>query len=319
VCKAAGICLKVPRMKFGACVWPFRWVPPYEHNVRRIAKLGFKGVELIAWDRRVLDEYYTPKRIKDLGELLESLGLELTEFVSTPRGMASLRKEDKDAAVEHFRKLVEVASWFGTKVVNTVSPWPFETRPPDIKERPLMQVFSCDIRYDQDMDAVWESYVNLMRKFADVVEDAGLRYAIEPHPFRLVSNVDGMLRLVDQVGSKAIGMNWDPSHLFPSGETPAVGILRLKDLVFHTHISDNDAMTNCHWRPGTGKIDWESVLRALKAVGYNHVLSLELEDAPGASHGSVPEAVSPEFDTENLKAMGYFGEIARNIGINIDT
>ena len=306
-------------MKFGACVWPFRWVPPYEDAITRIAKLGFKGVELIAWDRRVLDEYYTSNRIKDLRELLESLGLELTEFVSTPRGMASLRKEDQDAALEHFKKLVEVTSRFDTKIVNTVSPWPFQTRPPDIKERPLMQVFSYDIRYDQDMDAIWESYVNLMRKFADVVEAAGLRYAVEPHPFRLVSNVDGMLRLVDQVGSKAIGMNWDPSHLFPSGETPAVGILRLKGRVFHTHISDNDAVTNCHWRPGTGKIDWESVLRALKAVGYNYVLSLELEDAPGASHGGVPEAVSPTFDTENLKAMEYLSDLARNLNIDTET
>jgi len=294
-------------------------VPPYEDAIRRIAKLGFKGVELIAWDRRVLDEYYTPKRTKDLGELLGSLGLELTEFVSTPRNMASLKKEDQDVALEHFKELVEVASRFDTRIVNTVSPWPFQTRPPDIKERPLMQVFSYDIPYDQDLDAVWESYVNLMRKFADVVEDAGLRYAIEPHPFRLVSNVDGMLRLVDQVGSKAIGMNWDPSHLFPSGETPAVGILRLKDRVFHTHISDNDAMTNCHWRPGTGKIDWESVLRALRAVGYNYVLSLELEDAPGASQGSVREAVSPTFDTENLKAMEFLGDLAGNLSIGIET
>jgi len=306
-------------MKFGTCVWPFRWVPPYESAIRRIAKLGFKGVELIAWDRRVLDEYYTPKRIKNLGELLKSLGLELTEFVSTPGGMASLKKEDQDAALEHFNKLVEVASRFGTKIANTVSPWPFRTRPPDIKERPLMQVFSYDIPYDQDMDAVWKSYVNLMRKFADVVEDAGLRYAIEPHPFRLVSNVDGMLRLIEQVGSKAVGMNWDPSHLFPSGETPAVGILRLKDRVFHTHISDNDAMTNCHWRPGTGKIDWESVLRALKTVGYNDVLSLELEDAPGASCDSVSEAISPTFDTENLKGMEYLSDLARNLNIDIET
>ena len=49
-------------MKFGASSWPFQWEPPYEDAVRRIAGLGFKAMELIAWNRglsrRLLD---TPK------------------------------------------------------------------------------------------------------------------------------------------------------------------------------------------------------------------------------------------------------------------
>ena len=35
-------------MKFGACVWPFQWEPPYEAVIRRIAGIGFRAVELIA-------------------------------------------------------------------------------------------------------------------------------------------------------------------------------------------------------------------------------------------------------------------------------
>ena len=52
-------------MKFGACVWPFDWQQPYEDTVRRIAGLGFRAVELIAWNRDVLEEYYT--RARELG------------------------------------------------------------------------------------------------------------------------------------------------------------------------------------------------------------------------------------------------------------
>lgn len=306
-------------MKFGSCVWTFRWATPYEDAVQRIAALGFKGVELIAWDRKTLDEYYTRKRTKNLRELVEASGLEVTEFVSTPRGMASLKKEDKRQALDHFTRLVEVATELGTTIVNTVSPWPFNSPAPSIKNRPLMQTFLLNIPYNQDMTLLWESYVDLMKQFAAVVERAGLRYAIEPHPFRIVSNVDSMLRLIDHVGSKAIGMNWDPSHLFPSGETPAIGILKLKDRVFHTHLSDNDALTNCHWRPGTGKIDWRSVLKALKAIGYNSVLSFELEDAPGASHRIGPEEATSTLDEEHLQAKAYLTRLARDLNIPIET
>ncbi|MEM1582707.1 MAG: sugar phosphate isomerase/epimerase [Candidatus Bathyarchaeia archaeon] len=308
-------------MRFGCCVWTICWKAPYEDAIKRIARLGFKGVELIAWDKKTLDEYYTPKKIRELKELVSSLGMEITEFVSTPRGMSSLRKEDQDEALSHFKRLVEVASDIGTKIVNTVAPWPFSDMPsPDIKRRPLMQTFLMpeNLPYDLDMDLVWNSYVSLMKKFADLVEDAGMRYAIEPHPFRLICNADGMLRLIEHVGSKAIGMNWDPSHLFPSGETPAISILRLKGRIFHTHISDNDAATNVHWRPGKGKIDWKSCLKAMKAIGYDNVLSLELEDAPGASSQNGPRNAEQIFDMELNMAMSFLEKIAEEVNIKIE-
>ena len=307
-------------MKFGCTVWPVRWAPPYENAVKRIAKLGFRGIELIAWNGKVLDEYYTKKRITELKELIESQGLELTEFVSTPEGMASLKKEDREASVRHFRRLVEVASQFETKIVNTVSPWPFnDIEAPDIKDRPLMQTFLMpeNLPYNTDFDKIWTNYVNLVKRFCDIVEDAGLFYALEPHPWRMVSNADAMLRLVEHVGSKALGMNFDPSHLFPMGETPAVAILKLKGRIFHTHISDNDASSNVHWRPGKGKIDWVSVLKALKSVGYDYVLSIELEDVPGVSKPGAEDA-SPVFDTELTKAMAFLREAAKDAGIKIE-
>jgi len=306
-------------LKLGCTVWPLRWKPPYEDAVRRISRLGFNGVELIAWDRKALDEYYTRKKVSELKEILAASNLELTEFVSTPRGTSSFRKSDQDEALDHFKRLVEVAVEFETEIVNTVSLWPFHgVQWPNIKERPLMQTFLMpeNLPYDVDFDKIWTNYVNLMRRFCDIVEDAGLRYALEPHPWSLVSNADAMLRLIEQVGSKALGMNFDPSHLFPMGETPAVAVLKLKGKIFHTHISDNDASSNAHWRPGKGKIDWVSVLKALKAVGYDYVLSIELEDVPGVSKPGVDDA-APVFDTELNKAMEFLREAAKEAGVKI--
>src|SRR5262249_61369158 len=96
-------------MKFGACVWPFQWEPPYETTIRRIASLGFRAVELIAWDRKALDDYYTPQRIQALRQLLLDEGLELSEFVSTPRGMASPAPGLRRQAIHHFRRRAEDA------------------------------------------------------------------------------------------------------------------------------------------------------------------------------------------------------------------
>ena len=43
-------------MKFGASIWPFQWDPPYEDGISRIASLGFEAVELIGWNRKLLQE-----------------------------------------------------------------------------------------------------------------------------------------------------------------------------------------------------------------------------------------------------------------------
>ena len=50
-------------------------------------------------------------------------------------------------------------------------------------------------------------------------------------------------------------------------------------------------MTNVHWRPGMGKIDWTAMFQALKDVGYDGVISIELEDVPGVSRG--PNSSAP--------------------------
>src|SRR5436190_8878942 len=92
-------------MKLGAAVWPFRWQPPYEDAVRRIAGLGFRAVELIAWDGEALETYYTPTRIRELRQLIGDLGMELSEFVSTALGMVSPERAAREACLEHFRRM----------------------------------------------------------------------------------------------------------------------------------------------------------------------------------------------------------------------
>jgi sugar phosphate isomerase/epimerase len=310
-------------MKIGASIWPFRWDKPYDDAIRRIAELGFKAIELIAWDRETLATYYTQQAIKKLRDIIASEGLELSEFVSTPPGMASPDKKERDAAVEHFKRMVEVAVGLGTKTVNTVSVFPFAIEVPRITDRPHMQEYSVYYPPGLDWKQNWEDYVDAVRRCCDICEDAQVRYALEPHPYRYMSNAASMLRLIDHVKSDALGMNFDPSHLFPMGDMPHTVIYQLGDRIFHCHFSDNDGMTNVHWRPGKGKIDWTAVMRALKETGFDGTISIELEDVPGVARGQaeVPGVykgnwdATDAFEEENRKAMAYIRGIAETLDI----
>ena len=246
-------------MKFGASVWPFRWDPPYDDEVRRIAKLGFKAVELIVWNEEFL-EYYTPQKIRELRDLVASEGLEISQFVNNPKGVSSDDPAEKKQSIELFKRCVDVAAKLGAKLIDSVSAYPFNIEVPRITDRPHMQVFQVDYPAGLDWKRNWEIYVDSVRQCADIVQAAGLRYSMEPHPFRYMANTASMLRLIEHVKSPVLGVNFDPSHLFPVGEIPHAVIYQLRDRLFHCHFSDNDGTTNVHWRPGKGKIDWTAVL-----------------------------------------------------------
>ena len=312
-------------MKFGAAIWPFQWDPPYDEQVKRIASMGFKALELIVWNQASFD-YYTPQKVKELRQLIDSEGMEVSQFVHTPPGMASPDDSVRERGIEGFKHAVDLGVSLGASLINSVSASPFDIDAPKITDRPHMQMFPVPYPSGLDWNRNWEAYVDSVRQCTGIVEAAGLRYSIEPHPFRLVANAASMLRLIEQVSSPALGMNFDPSHLFPVGEIPHAVIYQLGSRVFHCHFSDNDGTTNVHWRPGKGKIDWSAVLRALSDVGFDGVISIELEDVPGVARGASPEpgvyqgnrTATDQFAAETTAAVEYIRRLADAQKVSIE-
>ena len=124
----------------------------------------------------------------------------------------------------------------------------------------------------------------------------------EMHPGFLVYNPETLLRLRSAVGPE-IGANLDPSHLFWQGidALEAIKILGAEDAIFHVHAKDtfidegnvrrNGILDTKHYGQirdrawtfrtvgyGMGEKTWRDIVSTLRAVGYDHVLSIEHED-----------------------------------------
>ena len=295
-------------LSFGATVWTFSWVPPYEGAIRRVARTGCKAIELVGWDEETLKSYYTPARIKDLRALMADEGLRPTNFFHnlpfTPQPGAKLSKP----GLESFARAVDVAAALGSPFVTTMTPYPFGRDVAPIMRRPTSQEWSAPVEPQWDWTGEYGQMVETFAKACEIAAKAGLRVAVEPHPYRWVNSGQSMARLIERVGSPHLGLNFDPSHLFPSGDMPHFTVLMLKERIFNTHFSDNDGHTNAHWRPGRGKIDWVAVLAALQAIGYDGPITLELEDAPGASHWTHTGDATERLDDEMKRAIAYLRE-----------
>jgi sugar phosphate isomerase/epimerase len=300
-------------LSFGATVWTFNWNPPYEEAIRRIARTGCQHFELVAWDVKTIQDYYTPKRIERIRSLAGDEGLTLTNFFYelkfTPPERASQSKSDLD----DFQRGVELAASLGSPLVATPTPYPFGRVVNPLMQRPTSQEWTASVDTKWDWKSEYDHVVESFSRACEIAAASGLRVAVEPHPYRWVNSAQSMWRLLERTGSPNLGLNFDPSHLFPSGDMPHYTVLTLGDRIFNTHFSDNDGQTNAHWRPGRGKIDWTRVLSALDSIGYSGPLTLELEDAPGASHWTHPEEATSVLDQELALSISYLHELREKI------
>ena len=129
----------------------------------------------------------------------------------------------------------------------------------------------------------------------------GRRVAIEMHPNFSVYNPETMNRL-REINRKAIGCNFDPSHMFWQGIDPVSAIRAIGDGIFHMHgkdcridrantsvngVLDGKSYTDELHRAwifrtvgfGHDALEWKDMISALRMVGYDHVISIEHEDS----------------------------------------
>lgn len=134
-----------------------------------------------------------------------------------------------------------------------------------------------------------ESTVRAIAHIQDLAALAGrhgLRLAVKPHVGQAIYNAATALRLVDEVREPALGLNFDPSHLYRADEEPREVAHRWGRHIVTSHVRD------CLSRerrvgppetqiPGRGSVDLPATLRALHEGGYAGPLNLEVIGAAG--------------------------------------
>jgi sugar phosphate isomerase/epimerase len=139
---------------------------------------------------------------------------------------------------------------------------------------PPLSIFSEES--DLSWDDAWLAFVRSIESYNEIATKHGLKLAIEARPREFLNGTDSLLRLFDTVSSPNLGGIVDISHLDFVREIPAVAIRKLGKKVFTVHLSDNDGVTEFHWAPGQGRIDWQSVFDALRKIDYGGELSLDV-------------------------------------------
>ncbi|MFB3921396.1 MAG: sugar phosphate isomerase/epimerase family protein [Terriglobia bacterium] len=127
----------------------------------------------------------------------------------------------------------------------------------------------------------WKWAVDNTRALGEYAAKLGVEIAIELEPFKLslVNSLDKMVQFLNDVNHPAVRANMDISHLHLS-HSAASEMPRLKGRIAHVHFSDCDGKVHGDLPPGKGVVDFVPYLRALKVVGFDGTVSIELEYSP---------------------------------------
>lgn len=280
-------------MKIGAAVGCFthpHYEPPYEEAVETIGRMGFDGLELIAYTGRDLSDYYTVARCHDLKARIDGYGMELSEFILYSHAVVDMLNESsqkRQQALGLFERGLEVAARLGTGIVNMVSNWPEELKAPvpytPLAIHPYIPGFDrfepkhiLELPANFDAPGLWERYLDSLARAVELCQQYGIRLALEGHANVVIGTTDAMLRAFDRIDSPFFGTNFDAAWQYMQREYLPWSVYKLRDKIFHVHLRDTDGLLCYTYPVGLGVIDWNGFVRSLKEVGYNGFLSLEL-------------------------------------------
>lgn len=163
--------------------------------------------------------------------------------------------------------------------------------------RDLEVIASFDVPTD-DAGEIAKETAEELSVLAGIARGYDMRLALEYMgvPRNSVKTFRQALDIVNMVGLDNVGLLPDTWHHYAGGSKPEDILLARGDQIFTVHVSDCPACepftvkrAECWW-PGDGAAPITEILRNLKAVGYDDIVSVEVFD-PGIQGMDVHENI----------------------------
>jgi sugar phosphate isomerase/epimerase len=161
----------------------------------------------------------------------------------------------------------------------------------------------CESGGDPNKPEQWKSLLEIVNELVAHAENVGAILAMEHASIFLIDTEDALLRLVKEINSKALRINFDPANLAltpPGNRDIPSAIRKLQDCIVMMHAKDaiyhkGPYGTTLGEKPtydcppmGEGKVPWKECARVLKEIDYKGYLVVEYAEAV---HAQKPENV----------------------------
>jgi sugar phosphate isomerase/epimerase len=242
----------------------------FAEAVRRIAALGYAGVEIMADVPHAWPAWMLPEQKQALRDALGKNRLAVSNVnafmmhaINDPRqrywhpSWIEADRHYRQIRIDHTRRALTLARELGAPCITTEPGGPVEP--------------------GASWSAALKLFVEMLKPVAEHAEKEGVLLLVEPEPGLLIETADQFLELMTHLDSPAVGMNFDIGHAYCVGDDPATTIPRVAKYIRHFHLEDIAATrVHQHLVPGDGAIDFAAALAAIRGIGYQGWITIEL-------------------------------------------
>ena len=219
----------------------------FAETCRRLAEIGYTGVEVMADVPHAWPAYLLPEQKQGLRDSLAKHKLAISNVnafmmhaVDDPRqkywhpSWIEPDRHYRRIRVEHTKRCLTLAKEIGAPNVTTEPGGPLEGRP---------------------WGECLKLFIEELKPVVEHAEKVQVPLLVEPEPDLLIETADQYLEFASKIQSPYLGLNFDIGHSFCVKDDPAATIRKLKHLIRHVHLEDIAATrVHHHMIPGEGVI-----------------------------------------------------------------
>jgi len=264
-----------------------------EDTIRKIAELGYQGIEILADVPHAWPSFLLEERKQSIRDQLDRHGLVISNVnafmmnaVADPRqpywhpGWTDPDPHYRAIRREHTKRALQLAKQIGAPHITT--------EPGGLLTAEQTWDSAAQIFYDEIMPCV------------ELAEQLEIMLLIEPEPELMIEKFDQYLTFAERIQSPWIGLNFDIGHAYCVGEDPQDWVERMAGHTKHYHFEDIAATrVHQHLIPGRGAIDFRATLSAIQRTGYDNWITVELYP-----YIDEPDAAANEARTYLLSLLG---------------
>jgi len=262
----------------------------FAEAVRRLAAIGYSGVEIMADVPHAWPAYLLDEQKQAIRDALAKNHLAISNINAFMMNAINDRRQRywhpswiepdpnyRAIRIDHTMRALTLARELGARCITTEPGGPLEP--------------------GQSWSAALKLFVEMLKPVIAHAEKEGVLLLIEPEPGLLIETVDQFLELMRHIDSPAVGLNFDIGHAYCVGDEPATTIPRVAKHIRHFHLEDIAATrVHHHLVPGEGAIDFAATFRAIRQIGYDGWVTIELypyvDDPDAAARTALERVVS---------------------------
>jgi fructoselysine 3-epimerase len=227
-----------------------------EEAIGRIAKIGYKGVDLYTGAPHLFPEDYTKGERAQVTKLINKAGLKLTGFavgggaLALQLNFSSHRPSLRKKTLEYYLDNVKMAGEMGCPVIN---------------------VLTGNVAFGTSRKQAMKWTMDAFHDLTDQAEKDKVVLGLHPQYIAespLMTMVDDALEMVDELKSKYVKIIFDTAQQNISNRNFEDDLRKCGKHLFYVHAADNDGINWTHDACGKGTVNWRGMLRVLKEIDF---------------------------------------------------